>query len=162
MDLLTSFPFLAAMLAISGALISYFLARQFLLRMHQRKGERALKRGDHLAALRSFARAESLWQLNVTRQTYPSYLDDLALLAELLDGLESAARHEGIVLAVADYREALQFMRSVFDATQTTVRRPVDKSHVPVDQEFRRAQSSFRRELRSALRSAASKTLPRV
>ena len=143
-----SLLFVVAFVVLAVGLVVYFLSKQFLFRRHKQKGEDALQRGDYLAAIESFGRAEALWQLNVTKQTTPSYQRDLATLDELLNGLDAAARAGGITLAVGEYRDAVKAVQVEFQGNQIGERISTGKTYASAFMRLKNAQSALREQLR--------------
>jgi hypothetical protein len=117
-ELPNTFLFVAVLVVLAIGLIVYFVSQQFLFRRHKRKGEETLQRREYLAAVESFGRAEALWDFNATKETTPSYLDDLATLHEPSNKLEAAARAAGITLAVVEYRDAVKSVRAYFQGRE--------------------------------------------
>jgi len=148
-ELPKSFLFVAAFVVLAIGLIVYFVSKQLLFRRHKRKGEEALQRQDYLAAIESFGRAEALWELNVTQQTTPSYQRDLATLDELLNGLEAAARVEGITLAVGEYRDAVKAVQAEFQGNKIGERALAGKTYASASIRLKNAQSRLREQLRA-------------
>jgi len=148
-ELPTSFLFVAAFVVLAIGLIVYFVSKQFLFRRHKRKGEEALQRQDYLTAVESFGRAEALWELNVTKQTTPSYQRDLAALDELLNGLEAAARAGGITLAVGEYRDAVKAVRAYFQGKEAGDPASTGKSYASAFMRLKNAQFALREQLRA-------------
>jgi hypothetical protein len=138
-----------AFIVIAIGLIFYFVSKQFLFRRHKRSGEEALQRGDYRAAIQSFARAETFWELNVTKQTIPSYRYDLAKLDELLKGLEAAARSGGITLAVDEYRDAVKAVQAELQGNEAGKRVSTGKTYASALTRLKHAQSALREQLRA-------------
>ena len=147
-ELPKSFLFVAAFVVLAIALIVYFVSKQFLFRRHKRKGEEALQRQDYLAAIESFGRAEALCELNVTKQTTPSYQRDLATLDELLNGLEAAAHAGGIPLEVGEYRDAVKAVQAEFQGSDVGEHPTTGKTYASAFMRLKSAQSALREQLR--------------
>lgn len=148
-ELPKSFLFVAAFMVLAIGLIVYFVSKQFLFRRHKRKGEAALQRQDYLTAVESFGRAEALWELNVTKQTTPSYQRDLAALDELLNNLEAAAHGGGITLAVGEYRDAIKAVQAEFQGSDDGEQTTTDKTYASAFMRLKNAQSALREQLRA-------------
>ncbi len=144
-----SFLLVLGFIALAIGLILYFVSRQVMFRRHKRRGDEALKRGDYRESLRCFARAESLWELNVTQQTIRSYQGDLAMLEEVLNGLQSAARAGGISLPVAEYCNAVKVARSEFQGNPVGERASSGKAYASAFMRLKGARSTLREQLRA-------------
>lgn len=144
-----SFLVVLAFAMIAVGLIVYFVCKQFMLRRHKRRGEEALKRGDYRDAIRSFGRAEGLWDLNATKQTTASDQRDLATLEEILNGLQKAAVAGGISLALDEYHEALRGLHSVFRGNEPSGRTSVSKVYAAAFMRLKSARSALREQLRA-------------
>ena len=147
-ELPRSFLILLAFVLLAIGLILYFVSKQFLFRRYKHRGDEALKRGEYQDAIKSFGRAEALWELNVTKQTIPSYQRDLTRLEELLNGLDAAARSGGVALPVDECRQAVKAVQTEFQGNETCTRSSSGTACVSALMRLKVARGTLREQLR--------------
>lgn len=146
-ELPTSFLVVLAVVVFAIGLILYFFSKQFLFRRHKCKGEEAFRRGAYRDAIKCFARAEALWELNVNKQTTQSYQRDLTMLQEILNGFQAAARAEGITLSLDEYLDAVLALQSEFRGNDASERGSRGKTYASAFMRLKSAQSTLRDQL---------------
>jgi hypothetical protein len=96
--------------SIALIMIGFFGARELLFLKYSQRGEKQFRQHEYSGAINNFLRAERLWMLNTSKQTFTSRANDCRRLARIVEMMGEAASNCSITVDTNGYQSVLKEM----------------------------------------------------
>jgi hypothetical protein len=134
--------------AFGLGLVIFFAVRELLFRFHYRRGKRLFEQQSYGVAMHHLIRAERLWMLNLSKQTFPSRAKDCQQLGTVLDLISKGSERHPSRIDTEEYRKAVAEMERFFSSTEKASKNwPLIYSNFSeLRKQFRSKQKTFRQD----------------